>query len=550
MQDIINISVGSKIAETKSTKDTKTSSDKDAKSSKDFFSIMFSQIKNASKTTETNTKLSTEALEKNILKKEEVTSLSENTPAKSLDDHLLSEVLEVISLLKNETPKTSFPKYSTKIEQLLSDETAIKEFKEVKNIADLMKLSQKYDLGLEKISVKSVDMQTIKEEFPLLEKKGFFEVPKESEKEVKNTFLDTKKTEIKSSEIPLTAIEKPVKQTEKEPTIFEKIIIKDNSKQKVTTEEKIEIKNVVAEKKETQTQQQTLINEKVEVKKTTNEVKISENIKEIPKEAIVSKENVAVKIAENTKEMPKEKVIAKKEEKIEIKKEETEEVVLKENSSTRMSETKIETATTKRGFTEALLQGLKIEREEVQTKVVQPSLQTNTQEKQNNNETTQSDVSEIKTENITTKQEIKITTKQEVPTKQTGVTRETFSSFADDLREKIENYKPPIMKVQMALNPKALGEVDVTIVTRGNNLHVNITSNTNTMSLFTQNQAEFKNSLVNMGFTNLEMNFTDNKGSNQDQQKNSKSSHQEWDEGIEEVEELTNNIELIVPQYV
>ncbi|WXG61190.1 hypothetical protein VB002_07240 [Campylobacter concisus] len=39
------------------------------------------------------------------------------------------------------------------------------------------------------------------------------------------------------------------------------------------------------------------------------------------------------------------------------------------------------------------------------------------------------------------------------------------------------------------------------------------------MNLFLQNQAEFKNSLVNMGFTELEMNFSDQ---NQRQEKENK----------------------------
>lgn len=104
------------------------------------------------------------------------------------------------------------------------------------------------------------------------------------------------------------------------------------------------------------------------------------------------------------------------------------------------------------------------------------------------------------------------------------------------------------MKVQMALNPKALGEVDVTIINRGNNLHVSITSNTNTMTLFTQNQAEFKNSLVNMGFTNLEMNFSDQRQSNNEQSKNSSSANKDFFEELEE--ETSTSIELIVPQYV
>lgn len=71
----------------------------------------------------------------------------------------------------------------------------------------------------------------------------------------------------------------------------------------------------------------------------------------------------------------------------------------------------------------------------------------------------------------------------------------------------MEQYKAPITKLSITLNPHNLGEVEVTLVQRGNNLHINFNSNTNAMNLFIQNQAEFKNSLVNMGFTGLEMNL-------------------------------------------
>jgi len=70
------------------------------------------------------------------------------------------------------------------------------------------------------------------------------------------------------------------------------------------------------------------------------------------------------------------------------------------------------------------------------------------------------------------------------------------------------------------------------------------------MSVFTQNQAEFKNSLVNMGFTNLEMNFSDQRES-KEQQNNDKSA-KTYSENFEEekLEEETTSIELLVPQYV
>ena len=107
------------------------------------------------------------------------------------------------------------------------------------------------------------------------------------------------------------------------------------------------------------------------------------------------------------------------------------------------------------------------------------------------------------------------------------------------------------MKVKMALNPKNLGEVEVTLVNRGNNLHVNITSNTQTMNTFLQNQSEFKSSLVNMGFTNLEMNFSDQKqNGNEQQHKNGRNQNNENFQDVEEFSEENTSLEIIIPEYV
>ncbi|HIP29573.1 MAG TPA: flagellar hook-length control protein FliK [Sulfurospirillum arcachonense] len=163
----------------------------------------------------------------------------------------------------------------------------------------------------------------------------------------------------------------------------------------------------------------------------------------------------------------------------------------------------------------------------------------------------ETEATETKTEPVVSRTELKTTIKIDtLASKQLSPSKDTFSNFAADFKEKLENYKPPFMRVQLALNPKGLGEVDVVIVNRGNNLHVNISSNANTMLLFTQNQAEFKNSLVNMGFTNLDMNFSEQKD-NKEQQQNNKTS-KELDETFEDEvqEEETTSIELIVPRYV
>ena len=126
--------------------------------------------------------------------------------------------------------------------------------------------------------------------------------------------------------------------------------------------------------------------------------------------------------------------------------------------------------------------------------------------------------------------------------------KRTFDSFAMDFKEKVEAYKPPLMKVKMQLNPMGLGEVDVTIINRGNNLHINVNSNQNTIALFSQNQAEFKTSLINMGFSELSMNFNENGKNPKDNQQSKKS--RELDENFEEFEADSENFEIVTPRYV
>ncbi|EEC5815401.1 flagellar hook-length control protein FliK [Campylobacter coli] len=128
--------------------------------------------------------------------------------------------------------------------------------------------------------------------------------------------------------------------------------------------------------------------------------------------------------------------------------------------------------------------------------------------------------------------------------------KETLQHFSQDLKAAMEQYKAPITKLSITLNPHNLGEVEVTLVQRGNNLHINFSSNTNAMNLFIQNQAEFKNSLVNMGFTGLEMNFSDQgkREQNQNQGKNrSGYGFKDALDGKNESEKV--NLELVLAKY-
>lgn len=128
--------------------------------------------------------------------------------------------------------------------------------------------------------------------------------------------------------------------------------------------------------------------------------------------------------------------------------------------------------------------------------------------------------------------------------------KETLQYFSQDLKEAVDQYKAPITKLSITLNPNNLGEVEVTLIQRGNNLHINFNSNANAMNLFIQNQAEFKNSLVNMGFAGLEMNFSDQgkREQNQNQGKNrSGYGFKDALDGKNESEKV--NLELVLAKY-
>lgn len=93
--------------------------------------------------------------------------------------------------------------------------------------------------------------------------------------------------------------------------------------------------------------------------------------------------------------------------------------------------------------------------------------------------------------------------------------KESIKHFSNNLKEAIENYKPPISKVSLELHPKELGKVEVTIVHRGENLQIKINGQNQTINFFNTHQQELKNTLVNMGFSEINMSFNQNQNNQQ-----------------------------------
>ncbi|WP_233076256.1 flagellar hook-length control protein FliK [Helicobacter anatolicus] len=129
----------------------------------------------------------------------------------------------------------------------------------------------------------------------------------------------------------------------------------------------------------------------------------------------------------------------------------------------------------------------------------------------------------------------------------------TLSSFAQQIKESIKQYKPPLTKLSIDLNPEKLGKIELSITKKGKDLHISITSNTQAINMFAQNQVDLRQNLQNIGFNNIDFNFSQNGSSQQKEEgkreKRNKNSLQEY----QEIEEISNHnydtLEIVLPKY-
>ena len=84
---------------------------------------------------------------------------------------------------------------------------------------------------------------------------------------------------------------------------------------------------------------------------------------------------------------------------------------------------------------------------------------------------------------------------------------ETVRDFATRLRQEILDYKPPLTKITLELNPANLGTVEVSITHQGKNIQVSMNASQSVVNLFTQNQAELRAALSQIGYENVTMSF-------------------------------------------
>jgi len=117
--------------------------------------------------------------------------------------------------------------------------------------------------------------------------------------------------------------------------------------------------------------------------------------------------------------------------------------------------------------------------------------------------------------------------------------KQTIKKFSSDLNEAVKDYKPPISKISIEMNPKEIGKVEVTLIHRGENLQIKINSNTaQTLNFIQTHQNELKQNLINMGYSEVNMSFN----SNSQQQQQHQRQKQHYSQTQDELEEIVIEI--------
>jgi len=136
--------------------------------------------------------------------------------------------------------------------------------------------------------------------------------------------------------------------------------------------------------------------------------------------------------------------------------------------------------------------------------------------------------------------------------------KQMIKYLSQDVKTAIEDYKSPFTRVKIQLNPAKMGDVDVTVIQRGKNLHVNISSNTAAINTLAINANELKTQLSSNGINNASLNFNNNEENSQrqaSQQQQNRNNERKADEEYnyfdseEHNEELISSLEIVVPNY-
>lgn len=479
---------------------------------------------------------------------------TENMPEQeAINDEGFMQVLSVLEgIFGGEAPNIA--KISSSLEKLISIEENLAQLKDVKDLKDLLKIAEKLKLGLEKLSITSEALGALKSKFPALDKANFFKpidvslnqaaisaknakpaqpvllaslLGKTAPKSITQVLKEAEFEAPKAVNAPKTAPKesglkgllngddiktKAPKQSAKE--------IVENIKAEPKTEPKAEPKP--AEPKVSQKSAATDLKDLLKIsEKSTKEPKIAAMLNESKKE-----QKIEPKIAPSP--LPSAPKVAKSEVD-ELKAFDIQNYL---NNISKKAASAIETTAPSGAGTLADMQS-------------EPS----NESRPSFGDAIENRLSDNNFKDMITalKMQDKIISRD--------IQQNSVRTFAAQMVEKISEFKPPVTRVNLQLHPAELGEVNITMIARANNLHVNVTSANATMALFLQNQAEFKANLVNMGFSDIQMSFSDHKeGSNaQHSSSKAKKSYESDEDGvmINEFEGSgESTLEIVLPRYI
>ena len=563
----------SKVKESKVSKESEASKENQTQSdTEDFLNSLLNSIDETNEFLPDRMKITEKEVLSEAMSKLQNQNFDESDKMSIFESASFMQILSLLDKLKADTSDIKLSNLSTQLTQLVKTEANFNKLKSASNLNELLNIAK--DLGLEVKNIKIDRLLELKTTFPNLNKANFFKGAVDSVfKEIVNNKIahiskdlnkNLEKTELKNkNEISLLS------QTLKN---LDSLKNKENKDEK--TKLKTEAKNEISNKLENENLSENL---KTDFKNLKNEsLKESENLKTEKNEKTqisneTTKETKNTKISKNdknqaqTQENFKEKLENVKNESIKnesVKSENFDKNINKESlketqilSSNLNQKENLSKEKPKENFKENKLNinEQKIYFENLnKTQFVQSKENSSSNLenfKENNKEVNlEQKNSESKTETNELNSLVKDLSKISSNNAKNITPKETLQYFSEDLKEALNQYKAPITKLSITLNPNNLGEVEVTLMQRGNNLHINFNSNTNAMNLFLQNQAEFKNSLVNMGFTGLEMNFSDQKREQNQNQNKNKSTY-----GFKDILEGNDsekvNLELVLAKY-
>lgn len=572
-----NFSKTDKIKENKNAevKDTKNQKESNKEDTEDFLNSLLNSIEETNEFLPDNMKISKKEVLDEALNKLQQGAFDENDKISIFESASFMQILSMLDKLKANSSDIKLGNLSSQLIQTVKTEANFNALKKANNLSELLNIAK--DLGLNVKNIKVDRLLDLKATFPNLDKADFFKNSIDNVfKEIihnKITHLIKNKESNTSANTKSPLVQNKLKEKNTNSLLSETLknldlLIKDKKESKKSNEQDLnetiktkikDIKNDILQNQETK--KENIKEELKDIKTEIKQEKTEHSLKDIKTEADKNLDNKIKDIQKKEQILKQEEIV--KQEKI-VKNDNLNKNETIKNSqiiSSNQKELNINQKDLKQENYKDLKQvnlDQKINPENITDKISKElnknnnSTFDNNQNKdlnQNSNNQNKEEKSiEKNSEDLNSliKELSKINHNQ---TRNATNAKETLQYFSQDLKEAVEQYKAPITKISITLNPSNLGEVEVTLVQRGNNLHINFNSNTNAMNLFIQNQAEFKNSLVNMGFTGLEMNFSDQGKKDQNQNQGKNRSGYGFKDALDGQNEEKINLELVLAKY-